>query len=179
MNVLVAYASKRGGTEGIAKAIGDAFADLGIHADVASVKRADPGSGYDAVVVGSALYMFRWRWAARSFVRRNTTVLKRLPVWLFSTGPLDDSAVRDEIPPVRGVTTLMNRVHARGHKTFGGRLLPTAKGFPASAMAKTHAGDWRNWTQIREWVGTIGEELGASVAVTGTATPPVAATIRL
>ena len=166
MNVLVAYSSKRGGTEGIAKAIGDAFADLGIPADVASVTRADLGSGYDAVVIGSALYMFRWRGDARGFVRRNTTALSRLPVWLFSTGPLDDSASRNEIPPVGGVTSLMNRVHARGHKTFGGRLLPTAQGIPASAMAKTHAGDWRDWTQIREWVATISDELGASVEAT-------------
>src|ERR1700758_3370745 len=117
MNVLVAYSSKRGGTEGIAKAIGDAFADLGIHADVANVNRADLGSGYDAVVIGSALYMFRWRGDARGFVRRNTSALNRLPVWLFSTGPLDDSASRAEIPPVGGVTSLMNRVHARGHRT--------------------------------------------------------------
>ena len=38
----------------------------------------------------------------------------------------------------------MERVGALGHATFGGRLPADARDFPASAMAKKHAGDWRN-----------------------------------
>jgi menaquinone-dependent protoporphyrinogen oxidase len=43
--------------------------------------------------------------------------------------------------------------------TFGGRLPADAKGFPASAMAKTHAGDWRDPERIRGWAAEVAMEL--------------------
>jgi hypothetical protein len=49
----------------------------------------------------------------------------------------------------------MERVGALGHATFGGRLAPDAQGFPASAMARRHSGDWRDPAQIREWATAI------------------------
>ena len=54
----------------------------------------------------------------------------------------------------------MRRVNARDHVTFGGRLAPDAKGFPASAMAKKKAGDWRDPTQVKAWVHGIAAQLG-------------------
>jgi menaquinone-dependent protoporphyrinogen oxidase len=91
--------------------------------------------GYDAVVVGGALYAGRWHKASLRLVKRHARELKQRPVCFFASGPLDDSATGMDIPPVRGVKALMERVSARGHVTFGGRLSPDAKGFPASAMA--------------------------------------------
>jgi menaquinone-dependent protoporphyrinogen oxidase len=79
-------------------------------------------------------------------------------VWLFSSGPLDGSAP-EEIPTVPQVQALSDRVGARGHVTFGGRLPADAKGFPASAMAKTHAGDWRDPARIRAWAAEVAAEL--------------------
>jgi len=43
--------------------------------------------------------------------------------------------------------------------TFGGRLSPDARGFPASAMAKKHSGDWRNRDRIRGWAKDIATAL--------------------
>jgi len=57
----------------------------------------------------------------------------------------------------------MERVGARGHITFGGRLSPDAKGFPASAMAKNRAGDWRDPAQVRAWVRFIAPIIRAEV----------------
>jgi menaquinone-dependent protoporphyrinogen oxidase len=79
-------------------------------------------------------------------------------VWLFSSGPLDGSAAED-IPPVPQVQELLERIGARGHVTFGGRLSADAKGFPASAMAKTHAGDWRDPERIRGWAADVAMDL--------------------
>jgi menaquinone-dependent protoporphyrinogen oxidase len=56
----------------------------------------------------------------------------------------------------------MARVGARGHCTFGGRLAPDARGFPASAMARTRAGDWRNQEQIREWAIEVARALSST-----------------
>jgi hypothetical protein len=53
------------------------------------------------------------------------------------------------------VKALMTRVGACGHRTFGGALASDARGFPASAMAKTHSGDWRNPTRIRAWAEEV------------------------
>ena len=155
MSVLVTYGSKRGGTKGLAEMVATDLREEGLQVDLVApnqVKRLDE---YEAVVVGGALYAFRWHRAAKRFVKRHTDELRERPVFFFSSGPLDDSATTKDIPPVKGVQALMERVEARGHITFGGRLSPDAKGFPASAMAQKKAGDWRDPAQVRAWVRSI------------------------
>jgi hypothetical protein len=60
-----------------------------------------------------------------------------VPFWFFSSGPLDDWSEDRDIPPTLQVQTLLDRVGALGHVTFGGRLAPDARGFPASAHRPT------------------------------------------
>lgn len=157
--VLVTWGSKRGGTEGIGRIIADELARHGF--DVVSMPAHDVRTleGFDAVVVGGALYAFRWTPEARRFVRRNVRALRRVPVWFFSSGPLDDSANREEIEPTKEVAVLGERVGAKGHATFGGRLEPDAKGFGASAMAKKNSGDWRDRDRIAAWANRVAAEI--------------------
>jgi len=143
MRVLVTWGSKRGGTEGIARIVGEALQHEGLDVDVLPAQAAAKATSFDAVIVGGALYANRWHPAARRFVNRQEKRLRDVPVWFFSSGPLDDSAERTTIAPTRQVSVLMERVGAKGHATFGGRLTPDARGFPASAMAKKRSGDWR------------------------------------
>ena len=164
MTVLVTYGSTRGGTEELAQTVADALRQEGLAVDVVPARAVRGVGGYDAVVVGGALYAFHWHRDARRFVKRHTAELRRRPTYFFSSGPLDDSAVQGGIPPVKGVDALMRRVGALGHTTFGGRLSPEAKGWPASAMAKKHAGDWRDRDQVRTWAGAIAPQLRAGVA---------------
>ncbi len=154
MRVLVTWGSKMGGTEGIAHIIGSELADQGHDVVQLPAALADP-HGFDAVLVGGALYGNRWHADARHFVSRHLTELRRHPVWFFSSGPLDDSADRAPIPPVRQAAVLMERVGALGHATFGGRLASDAQSFPARAMAREHAGDWRSPERIRAWAGEV------------------------
>lgn len=163
MSILVAYASKRGGTKGLAEMVAAGLREEGFTVDLSATREVERCDGYDAVIVGGALYAARWRRDARRFVKRHTGQLRRCPTFLFSSGPLDDSATEREIPPVKGVNALMGRIGARGHVTFGGRLTPDAKGFPARAMAKKRAGDWRDAEQVRTWVRSIGSELRSGV----------------
>jgi menaquinone-dependent protoporphyrinogen oxidase len=160
MRVLVSYGSKRGGTAGLAAMIGHAFENAGVMADVAPARTVRSLDGYDAVIVGGALYMSRWHRDARRFVRRHAARLSERPVWLFSSGPLDDSSASTEIEPVAQVSSAMRLCHARGHMTFGGRLSPQARGFPASAMATKQAGDWRDEAQVNRWVDDLAGQLG-------------------
>jgi menaquinone-dependent protoporphyrinogen oxidase len=158
MHVLVTHGSKMGGTAGIAEQVGQALTDAGFQVDVRPVSEVDRLEAYDAVLVGGALYAGRWHRNARRFVKRHTGALRSRPVWLFSSGPLNGSAI-EAMPPVPQVRELLERIGARGHVTFGGRLAADAKGFPASAMAKTHAGDWRDPDRIRGWAAEVAMEL--------------------
>jgi len=158
MRVLITWGSERGGTEGIALILAEVLRARGyeVIAQPAHVARPE---GFDAVIVGGAIYANRWHREARRFVARHVDALRRVPTWLFSSGPLDDSARGDALPPPPQVAAAMQRVGAVGHVTFGGRLAADATGFPARAMARTHAGDWRDPARIRGWATQLADAL--------------------
>lgn len=159
IKVLVAYASERGGTAEIADWIGVALRQAGVDADVRPAGEVANLDGYDAAVVGGALYAGRWPREARRFVRHHSDALAHRPVWLFSSGPLDHTAEERTIEPVPGVAKFAGRVNARGHATFGGRLTPDAKGFLASKIAQRSSGDYRDRDHVAEWATGIAREL--------------------
>ena len=172
MKVLVAYASKYGATQGIAERIGDVLRRRGLEADVVRCKDVDDATGYDAYVVGSAAYMFRWRKDARKFVRRNADVLAARPVWLFSSGPVGTDTV-----DAKGHDVLEGAVpkewaefgpaiSPRGMQVFFGAFQleklrgvdRMAKWAPADAMP---VGDFRDWAAIEAWAGAIADDVSA------------------
>ena len=172
MPVLVVYASKHGSTRGIAERIAAKLTEDGHPAQARSVEEASGLEGYDAFVIGSAAYAFHWMDEAQAFVKRNSAVLKRVPVWLFSSGPLGneptDAKGRDlrtatvpkEIPELQGV------LEARDHRVFFGALDPDTLGFAERAIRKLPAaraglpeGDFRDWDEIDAWAREIAQEL--------------------
>jgi menaquinone-dependent protoporphyrinogen oxidase len=159
IRVLVAYASERGGTAEIAGWIGAALRRAGVEAEVRPAGEVADLEGYDAAVVGGALYEGRWHREARRFVRHHASGLAHRPVWLFSSGPLDHTAREHAIDPVPGVAKFAGRLDARGHATFGGRLTSDAKGFLAPKIAKRMSGDYRDREQVAEWATGIAREL--------------------
>jgi menaquinone-dependent protoporphyrinogen oxidase len=161
--VLIAYGSKRGSTGEIAKAIAWTLEEMGLEVDVRPAAEVADVGPYGAVVLGGAVYMNRWHRDARRFGRRFAAALRDRPVWLFSSGPLDLTAEERKIPPVEFVANLAERIAARDHATFGGRLASHPSGYAASAMAKQVAGDYRNFAEIRAWASRIGREIGAAV----------------
>lgn len=166
MKALVVYGSKLGGTEGLANMIGQALTDQQWQVTVRSAaeKMSDVGD-YDAVLIGGGLYAGRWHKDARRFVQRESKALRTTNVWAFSSGPLGDAAESaGSLDPVPQVARVMAEIGARGHATFGGRLSPDVRGFPASSMAKKLSGDWRDEAQVRSWVKEITAELGRAQA---------------
>lgn len=161
MKVLVAYASERGGTAEIAEWIGAELLRTGVDAQVSPAGDVTTLDGFDAVVLGGALYAGRWHREARRFVRHHAGALADRPVWLFSSGPLDRSAEEREIAPVPGVAKVARHVGARGHATFGGRLDPGARGFLASRIAQRASGDHRDRDRVRAWTDAIADDLRA------------------
>lgn len=160
MRVLVVFGSKRGGTAGIAHELGKTLRQAGHEVDIQPAHEPDGLRSWDAVVVGGALYAGRWQRSARRFVQRHVDELERLPVWFFSSGPLDDSASKGKIEPTAQVRRLMERVHAREHITFGGCLPADASGLIARAMVKQgRGGDFRDMDAVRTWGLRLASEL--------------------
>jgi menaquinone-dependent protoporphyrinogen oxidase len=163
MRVLVAWCSKRGGTAGIAHVIGESLRGSGLDVTELPIDKVSRPGAFEAAIIGGALYANRWPSTLRRFVNCHAGELRKMPVWLFSSGPLDDSADNRQIPAPVQIAALAERIGAQDHVTFGGRLEPSAKGFPAAAMAKTRSGDWRNFEQIRAWASRIAAELPQAV----------------
>jgi menaquinone-dependent protoporphyrinogen oxidase len=170
--VLVTWGTQRGGTEGIARIIGEVLLNEGFEVVVEPASAVHDLGAYDAAIIGGALYANRWHPDARRFVAGHVAALRRIPVWLFSSGPLDHSAERADIPPSNQVSVIMQRIGALGHTTFGGRLRADAAGFPAAAMAKARGGDWRNPDRVRAWALHVARAL--PTAMPGLAIDPPA-----
>jgi menaquinone-dependent protoporphyrinogen oxidase len=177
MKVLVVYGSKRGGTAGLAHMIGNAFANRDWSVEVRDAALDLPLDDPDVIIVGGALYANRWHGDARRFIHRHHQMLAQMPVWLFSSGPLDGSARPGDIAAVAQVQSLAQQIEANGHMTFGGRLEAKPKGFIARAMAKKYAGDWRDQGQVEEWVHQIAHTLAPPVITLPSAAPSATATI--
>ena len=119
MNVIIVVGSKHGSTRAIAEAAGDELRNAGF--DV-SIQDADVNAvsldGYDAAVIGSAVYVGRWLKDARAFLEANREHLREMPLWLFSSGPLDDATGKsDDLADVRAFA---DDLHARSHQIFAG-----------------------------------------------------------
>ncbi len=162
MTVLVMVASKHGATWGVGEAIAEVLRDRGLQVDLRRPDEVAEPSGYDAVVVGSAVYMGQWLPEAREFIERNSGVLAGLPVWLFSSG-LSDSASQDSnTGGGRGLrVTLPN---AREHRHFSGALDVSKLNIlerAAIAAARGKYGDHRDFSAVREWAGQVADGLAS------------------
>lgn len=163
MTVLVAYASKHGSTEEIARFIADRLREQGHEARATPVQKASELSGVQAVVLGSAIYVGSWMKEAMEFVERHLSTLQSLPVWLFSVGPLG-TEVQDEEEQPKQLGELRNELRPKDHQLFFGVLDRDKLGFGERMMVKAvkaPEGDFRNWDEIGAWADAIAEELGS------------------
>ncbi|HUG48835.1 MAG TPA: flavodoxin domain-containing protein [Candidatus Limnocylindria bacterium] len=172
MKVLVAAASRHGSTMELAQAVGTQLARTGLQAEVRRVEDVDHLEGYDAVVLGSALYVGRWLPAAVEFVRLHEAGLRRLPVWTFSSGPLGapEALPKGEPEEPRKVA---DSIGAREHRVFGGSLGRDGLGLGERTIVKVVKapyGDFRDWDELRAWATDI-----AGALTGGTGAQPAAA----
>lgn len=165
MQVLVAYATKSGSTADIARAIGDELGRMGLVPEVRPVDEVGDLRNYDAVILGSAVYIGRWRKEALRFGQRHASELRQRPVWLFESGPTDSSADEGKAVPAKAAAELAKEIGARQHVVFGGKFGPEQVGrFTRSMIAKSDEspyGDFRNFDRIRDWARAVAAELHA------------------
>ncbi len=163
MHVLVTAATKHGATAEIASAIGETLAGRGIQVTVADPADVTDLDGYDAVVLGSAVYAGHWLEAAKALADRLGEALASRPVWLFSSGPVGDPPRPDEGPA--DVSGIIQTAQAQDHRVLPGRLDKSKLGFGEKAIVmalRAPEGDFRDWQQIRTWASGIADTLQAT-----------------
>jgi menaquinone-dependent protoporphyrinogen oxidase len=159
MKVLVTAATRYGATGEIAQAIGEVLREHG-HDTTVGPPEDVTVDGYDAVVLGSAVYAGRWLKPARELVERSRDTLAARPVWLFSSGPVGDPPKPEEDPV--DAAGIVAATGAREHRVFAGKLVRRRLGFADKAIAvalRVPDGDFRDWTEIRRWAAGIADAL--------------------
>jgi len=178
MRVLVAYASKTGGTKGIAEALGERLRNRGLQAEVLDISAIRDASGYDAFVVGSAVYMFHWMKEAKQFLSHNKRTFVGKPVWLFSSGPVGTDKVNAKgqdlldtmVSGPKELGELREATNFRDHKVFFGVLdgskLTGVTGMmyrmarrSEEAKKSMPEGDFRDWNEVGAWASAIADSL--------------------
>jgi menaquinone-dependent protoporphyrinogen oxidase len=160
MKVLVCAASKYGATGEIAQAVGEVLAGKGLEVTVVPPGQAGAMEEFDAVVLGSAVYMGQWMKPARELAERSAAALAARPVWLFSSGPVGEPAKPADNPV--DVAKILEVTKARDHQIFTGKLVKKHLSFPDRAMAsaiRAAEGDFRNWAEIKAWAAGIADTL--------------------
>lgn len=159
--VLVAAASRHGSTDELAHAIGSVIAGHGLPVDVRRLAEVETVVPYDALVLGSAVYMGSWLKEGRRFLEQHREGIRSRPTWLFSSGPI--GAAETEFDPA----DLLAVTGARDHHLFGGRLVRASLGPYERAVAwLIHArdGDHREWAAATAWSTAIARTLAERAA---------------
>lgn len=168
--VLVAYATRYGSTEEVAGVVAETLGERGLATEVKAAREVRSLEGYDAVVLGAALFVGSLHKDARKFLDRHQTALQERPVALFAMGPIS----ADDLEATRGqlAKTLEKAPWLRpiASEVFVGaydpsRLVRTDKmlaALPASPLHGVPAQDGRDWDAIREWAAGLAERLAES-----------------
>jgi menaquinone-dependent protoporphyrinogen oxidase len=163
MKVVVAAASRHGSTEMIADCLHEELEYGGCQADLMDPDALTSVAEYDAVVLGSAVYNGHWLKPARKLAGRLEAELRTKPVWLFSSGPVGSLASEGEAPS--DALEIAQRLGARGHRVFPGRVERDQLGFGERFRLRTSGGangDDRDWIEIGRWARSIAATLHAS-----------------
>ena len=156
--VLIAYASKYGSTGGIADAIGKELCSKGMTVDVALIKHVRDVSSYQAVVIGSAIYMGGWMSEAIDFVKKNRNSLRQMPVAYFLVCmTLSHPTAKKQVEVLSYLDPVLKAVpeiKPVGIGTFAGALDYGNLSWLNKKILKskgTPEGDFRDWNAIRTW----------------------------
>lgn len=164
--LLVAYATKHESTAEIAQLIGRVLRErTGAQVEVTVAASNPDPTLYDAIVLGSAVYMGKWQPEAAHYLREHADVLSTRPLWLFSSGPIGDSGPAAGQPGWEMPEDLLataRSLHPRDIAVFSGKLDATKLNWlERGVMSVLHApsGDFRKWDDIGQWAADIATEV--------------------
>jgi len=161
-NILVTYASKYGATKEIAEKIGEVIRQAGLQADVLPVDSIRDLNPYQAIILGSAVYIGNWQKEAVKFLQDNEKIMTDRPVWLFSSGPTGEGDPVEllsgwHLPPA--LQPVADRIRPRDIAVFHGNINPDRINFiekwAVKSLVKKPFGDFRDWNTIVAWATRI------------------------
>ena len=165
-NILVTYASKYGATKEIAQKIGEVLRQASLQVDVLPVGGVRDLYRYEAVILGSAVYVGKWPKEAVQFLHANAQTLTNKAVWVFSSGPtgkgdpvelVDGQRLPEALQPV------FESIQPRDVAVFHGYIDPDKINFiekwAIKSLVKKPVGDFRDWDAITSWAIAIGKTL--------------------
>lgn len=164
--VLVAYATKAGSTGETAGVIGNVLRELGYAVDVKCVDDIRDISGYQALVLGSAIQRSAWLPEAVDFVKTYQPALSKIPVAYFTCNisvinPDMESVQREVEAFLAPVLQEMSQVKPVAVEHFAGVLdfdkLPFLYRliWPLTPGGKVKQGDYRDWNAIKSWATSL------------------------
>ncbi len=169
MKVLVTYATKHGATAEIANKIGEVLRQSGLTTDVIPVKKVKDLSLYTAVILGSAVYIGRWRKEAVKFLEKHEQELAERDVWIFSSGPTGEG---DPVELLQGwefpkaQQSIADRIQPHDIAVFHGDVEVERLGIIEKSMiknVKAPLGDFRDWEMITAWATAVANALSQPV----------------
>jgi menaquinone-dependent protoporphyrinogen oxidase len=161
MTDILAYATNRGSTREVADAVATTLRDRGLHVDVRPASEVADLSAYDAVVVGTAIYMGRLHGDARKLLKRRDALAAR-PFAIFAMGPrtLSDDDVADARKQLEKSLEHAS-VLPDAAAIFGGVIDPAKLSFPLNRLP---ASDARDWDAIDAWAEGVAAKISAKDA---------------
>ena len=162
-SVLVAYATRYGSTQEVAEAVAATLREGGLQVELQSAGEVRSVEEYQAVVLGTALYMFRLHKDARRFLTRHREALSKQPVAIFATGPFNNDekewqGVRAQLDKELAMFPWLTPV---AQEIFGGKFDPAKLRFPYNLvpyLKRLPASDIRDWTAIRAWARSVADK---------------------
>lgn len=162
--ILVAYASKKGSTTGIAKAIAKELQAMGLVAIVAEMKDVSSLEGYDALVLGAPVYTGSVMNDLSTFVSRHRDALARLPVAAFTAGIAPVFPKTGEVKTFTDqIITGLRPITPVAVTMFSGTLDPKLLSFVErglTSLLKVPTGDFRDWDAIAAWTRELPGKMG-------------------
>jgi menaquinone-dependent protoporphyrinogen oxidase len=160
----VAYASRAGSTAEIAEVIGQVLRDGGLEVDVRPVQQVADLEEYDALVLGSAVWVGKPLPEAVKLATAQQARLDSMPVAYFlACGQLEKdtpemrAVARGYLAPLEQIREPIFVGLFAGKRDFG-VIHPLLRWFFMRIM-RISEGDWRNWEQIRAWAAELGSRL--------------------
>jgi menaquinone-dependent protoporphyrinogen oxidase len=153
--VLITYATKLGSTTEVARAIGETISKKGIAVDVLPIKDVAELSGYDAVIIGSAIRMGSWLPEAVNFVQQNRDQLNKVSTRIFSVHILNQGDSPESQKERQAYTAPLHKlISPEDEAFFSGKIDPSQLKFVERLLfkaVKSPNGDFRDWEKIQNW----------------------------
>lgn len=155
-SILVAYATRYGSTKEVAEAIAETLRQAGAQVELQPLSEVRSLAGFQAVVMGAPLQMYRWHKDAFSFLSRHHKALAGIPVAVFALGPVQNphneaewQGSRDQLAKELAKVEWFKPLTV---EILGGKFDPQALGGLMKMFAKSEpATDIRDWEAIRQW----------------------------